>query len=126
MVDKNVQSAQERVARRLATVKVVVDLLNHELDVAKADKAISLERERGLGRDLIGRLEVTPAAESRLVGLLSGGNQQKIVIARWLFAGARVFVLDEPTQGIDVEGTLAGGEERRVAETARATVNRVT
>ncbi len=69
--------------------------------------AISLERERGLGRDLIGRLEVTPAAESRLVGLLSGGNQQKIVIARWLFAGARVFVLDEPTQGIDVGAKIA-------------------
>lgn len=69
--------------------------------------AISLSRERAMGRDLIGKLAITPAAEERLVGLMSGGNQQKIVIARWLFADARVFVLDEPTQGIDVGAKIA-------------------
>ena len=82
------------------------------ISIARLDKlgpssALSLSRERELGRDLIGKLEITPAAEERLVGLLSGGNQQKIVIARWLFAGARIFVLDEPTQGIDVGAKIA-------------------
>ena len=66
---------------------------------------MSLNHEKTLGRDLIGKLEITPAAEERLVGLLSGGNQQ--VIARWLFAGARIFLLDEPTQGIDVGAKIA-------------------
>ncbi|MDJ1007569.1 MAG: sugar ABC transporter ATP-binding protein [Paracoccaceae bacterium] len=82
------------------------------ISVSKLDRlgpsaAMSLGRERALGRDLIGKLEITPAAEERLVGLLSGGNQQKIVIARWLFAEARVFLLDEPTQGIDVGAKIA-------------------
>jgi ABC-type sugar transport system ATPase subunit len=40
------------------------------------------------------------------VGFLSGGNQQKIVLARWLFSHARFLILDEPTQGIDVSVKL--------------------
>ena len=39
--------------------------------------------------------------------MLSGGNQQKIVIGRWLFAGAELFILDEPTQGIDIAARIA-------------------
>ena len=82
------------------------------ISIARLEKlgsraALNLQREKELGRDLIGKLEITPAAEERLVGLLSGGNQQKIVIARWLFAGAEIFVLDEPTQGIDVGAKIA-------------------
>ena len=56
---------------------------------------------------LIQRLQVTPEAEFELVDRLSGGNQQKILVARWLNAGAEVFMLDEPTQGIDVGTKVA-------------------
>src|SRR6184192_4385145 len=42
------------------------------------------------------------AGPKQLAGRLSGGNQQKVVIGKWLFRGARVFLFDEPTRGIDV------------------------
>lgn len=58
--------------------------------------------ERSGADDLIARLRIkTPGAETTIASL-SGGNQQKAVIARWLWAGARVLLLDEPTRGIDV------------------------
>lgn len=68
---------------------------------------ISLAREAQAGRKLIADLNIAPVAESRAVGLLSGGNQQKIVIGRWLFADAELFILDEPTQGIDIGAKIA-------------------
>ncbi|HUG60622.1 MAG TPA: ATP-binding cassette domain-containing protein, partial [Methylomirabilota bacterium] len=67
----------------------------------------SLAAETEAGRGLVHDLEISPAAETGEVGKLSGGNQQKIVIARWLFAGADLFLLDEPTQGIDIAAKIA-------------------
>ena len=51
--------------------------------------------------------QISPEAERKSVELLSGGNQQKIVIARWLHAEAEVFILDQPTQGIDIGAKIA-------------------
>lgn len=48
------------------------------------------------------RLRVKAESSKQLAGRLSGGNQQKIVIAKWLARGAKVFLFDEPTRGIDV------------------------
>ncbi len=68
---------------------------------------ISPAREQEAGRKLVRDLEITATAETREVGFLSGGNQQKVVIARWLFADADLFILDEPTQGIDIGARVA-------------------
>jgi len=50
----------------------------------------------------IARLGVRAASADTLIGLLSGGNQQKAILARWLSEDVRVLVLDEPTRGIDI------------------------
>ena len=56
---------------------------------------------------LIRELEISSLAEAKTVNFLSGGNQQKIVIARWLFSDADILIFDEPTQGIDIGAKLA-------------------
>jgi ribose transport system ATP-binding protein len=50
----------------------------------------------------IGRLRIHASSPRQLAGRLSGGNQQKVVIAKWLFRQAQIFLFDEPTRGIDV------------------------
>jgi ribose transport system ATP-binding protein len=58
--------------------------------------------ERSTARTQLEALELRPADPDRAVGLLSGGNQQKVMLARWLVHGTEVLLLDEPTRGVDV------------------------
>lgn len=57
---------------------------------------------RAAARSQIESLELRPADPDRATITLSGGNQQKILLARWLVHGTRVLLLDEPTRGVDV------------------------
>lgn len=72
---------------------------------------IDTVQERNTSRALIGKLGVNCAGPEQDIAELSGGNQQKALIARWLNAGSDVFLLDEPTRGVDV-GTKHAVYER--------------
>ena len=58
--------------------------------------------ERKASEDSIRRLRIKAESPRQLAGRLSGGNQQKVVIAKWLLRGSKVLLFDEPTRGIDV------------------------
>jgi ABC-type sugar transport system ATPase subunit len=63
---------------------------------------IQFARLRSVASDLVERLHIKTPSLRQAVRTLSGGNQQKIVIGKWLAANARILLLDEPTRGIDV------------------------
>ena len=63
---------------------------------------VNFRRERAAAQSLVERLRIQPPNLGQLARNLSGGNQQKIVIGRWLAGEAEVFLFDEPTTGVDV------------------------
>jgi ribose transport system ATP-binding protein len=64
--------------------------------------ALSPRRERDWATDLVRNYDVSPQDTEINYGRLSGGNQQKVLMARWLETAPTVLLLDEPTQGVDV------------------------
>ena len=65
-------------------------------------RAIPLKRQQAIAEDYVRRLGIKTADIETPIGLLSGGNQQKALLARWLLTQPRLLILDEPTRGIDV------------------------
>jgi rhamnose transport system ATP-binding protein len=63
---------------------------------------IDHERERALAEKFTTRMRVVATGVEQLTNTLSGGNQQKVLLAKWLIPSPRVLILDQPTRGIDV------------------------
>jgi ABC-type sugar transport system ATPase subunit len=59
-------------------------------------------KEKSQARDYIERLKIDTTSENKIVRNLSGGNQQKVAVAKWICNGSTLFVMDDPTRGVDV------------------------
>jgi ABC-type sugar transport system ATPase subunit len=88
----------------------IVPLLGIDENIVLADRSsvrhgplLSTRLQRGAAEKLVSALSIRTPDVTVPVGALSGGNQQKAVIARWLHRGSRVLLLDEPTRGVDVQ-----------------------
>ncbi len=73
-------------------------------DLAKISRAGLLQREveRSESSELVVKLRIKTPSVYQLVRNFSGGNQQKVIIAKWLFRGSKILICDEPTRGVDV------------------------
>ena len=82
------------------TIKVNTSLAN--LDSIASHTVIDKDKEYAVAEEYRGKLKIKTPSVEQLVGNLSGGNQQKVLLAKWMFAEPDVLILDEPTRGIDV------------------------
>jgi ABC-type sugar transport system ATPase subunit len=81
---------------------VTENLAMATLDRFRRGILMSRSRMAAAGRDSIAKLSIQPPDGSRRVKLLSGGNQQKVMVGKWLNREPRILILDEPTVGVDV------------------------
>jgi ribose transport system ATP-binding protein len=86
---------------------ILADSVEDNLSLPNLDRLstaglVSHRREAVLAQDTVTKLRVKTPRLRQPVGLLSGGNQQKVVFGKWLARGPKVLILDEPTRGVDV------------------------
>ena len=76
------------------------------LDEIEEGGVLNNNKESSLAKKYIGELKIKTASDKQAVKNLSGGNQQKIVLAKWLAKGPKLLLLDEPTRGVDMAAKL--------------------
>ena len=82
------------------SIKVNTSLAN--LGDISTSSVIDSDKEYAVAEEYRDKLKIKTPTVEQLVGNLSGGNQQKVLLAKWMFAEPDIMLLDEPTRGIDV------------------------
>jgi putative multiple sugar transport system ATP-binding protein len=82
------------------SIKVNTSLAH--LDAISSHTVIDGDKEYAVAEEYRDKLKIKTPTVEQLVGNLSGGNQQKVLLAKWMFAEPDIMLLDEPTRGIDV------------------------
>lgn len=86
---------------------ILIDSIKHNISLPNLKRistrtVINKEKEGKVAEDFCKKLNVKAVGITQRVGNLSGGNQQKVVLAKWIMAQPDILILDEPTRGIDV------------------------
>ncbi|SNZ20419.1 sugar ABC transporter ATP-binding protein [Cohaesibacter gelatinilyticus] len=100
------------------TRNITLPFLKHMATLSFVNK----RAERRAAQELISKLGVVCQSENDDIGTLSGGNQQKVMVARWLSQPCDVLVLDEPFQGVDIAARRDIGRKLRETADQRATI----
>jgi len=94
---------ESRKAQGLALIRSVADnIVLAALEKLFPSRVFYPTRARRSAESMIRKLRIATPSPRRAAQVLSGGNQQKVVVGKWLTADARLFIFDEPTRGIDV------------------------
>ncbi len=93
---------EDRAAGIQPRMSVGANITLASLDKISRGPVLDFRTEERLAKHYVEELGIRVSSIDRLAETLSGGNQQKVVLARWLCSGARILILDDPTRGIDV------------------------
>jgi ribose transport system ATP-binding protein len=94
--------AERKVEGVVTAFSVAENMTLPALDAFRRRGLIDFARERAVAAQWIQALRIRAPSTQSLVGGLSGGNQQKVVLAKWRVAGVKILILDHPTRGVDV------------------------
>jgi len=86
----------------IAEMSIVANTTLNNLAAVSAHGLVDRSAEQRTAARFVGQLRIKTPSVGASVGELSGGNQQKVALARWLSIEPAVLILDEPTQGIDI------------------------
>lgn len=94
--------SERRLEGLVMMMPIASNITLSRLDVVEGPIGIQHKLETVLAEDWIKKLSIRAPGPHALCQALSGGNQQKVVLAKWLTAGSRILILDHPTRGVDV------------------------